>query len=298
MTKRWQRGAGLVSMMLALSLSLGIVLSALHLTAQAELLHQRARQWALLEDQASQILELIERLVQQAGYVDVVRPMAPLPARPLQGAIDGADNATLVGNVPGGVLTAKAVSLASDLLLVRLRGDPAGTVVNCAGFAIPAATGADDLRGRVVLYIGLDPINEPELRCHYYGGSQWTSQAIASGVLSLQLRFGIDTDNDGLPNEFINATQLADRATQQSGTELSVRTRVVALYVALLMRSTQRLAIRLPNRSFNLFGPNSASCTAESDPDAQIKPHQLKPYRLHRQFDKVIFLNNSLRPEA
>lgn len=293
-----QRGAGLVSLMLALSLSLGIILSALHLIAQAELLHERARHWALLEDQAIQILELIERQLQQAGYVDTSQAMALLPARPLEGAIDGVDNATFVANGPKGLLTAEAVSFASDLLLIHLRGDTAGSVLNCAGFAIPAALSADDARGTVILYIGLDPLNEPELRCRYYGGSQWTSQAIASGVLSLQLRFGIDTDHDGLPNQFVNATQLASRIQQQAISEISLRTQIVALHVGLLMRSIQRFGIAPASQRFNVLGGAFSHCATGLEPDAEIKPSQLKQHRLYRQFDKVIFLNNSLRPDA
>ena len=113
--RRVDRGESLVSLMLALSLSLGIVLSAIHLTVQAELLHQRSRQLSLLEDQAHQVIELIERLLQQAGYVDVVKPMPVQAARPLEGAIDGADNAIVSGNAQASIVTAKSVSLASDL---------------------------------------------------------------------------------------------------------------------------------------------------------------------------------------
>jgi len=284
--------------MLALSLSLGIVLSALHLNAQAELLHQRARHLWLLEDQANQLIELIERLLQQAGYVDVTKPMSFLPARPLQGAVDGADNAIWLANTSTGFTTGKSVSLASDLLHLRLRGDAAGMVVDCAGFAIPAASATDDMSGRVVLYIGLDPLNEPELRCQFRGASQWTSQAIASGVLSLQIRFGIDTDNDNLPNYFVNATQLAAEAERQSASEISLRTQIVAVHVALLMRSTQRLGSPKITEPFNLFGGFASSCFGNQDADAKIQPTQLKSHRLYRQFDKVIFLKNSLRPDA
>ena len=284
--------------MLSLSLSLSIVLSALHLHAQADLLHQRARHLWLLEDQANQLLELIERLLQQAGYVDVTKPMSILPARPLQGAIDGIDDAMLSGNTPTGFTVANSVSLASDLLHLRLRGDASGVVVDCAGFAIPAASAPDDLSGRVVLYIGLDPLNEPELRCQFRGAAQWTSQAIASGVLSLQIRFGIDTDNDNLPNYFLNATQLAEKADHQSGSGISLRTQIVAVHVALLMRSTQRLGTPKITQPFNLFGELAGSCSGNQDVGAKIQPTQLKSHRLYRQFDKVIFLKNSLRPDA
>lgn len=296
--RRADRGESLVSLMLALSLSLGIVLSAIHLTVQAELLHQRARQLSLLEDQAHQVIELIERLLQQAGYVDVTKPMPAQAARPLEGAIDGADNAIVSGYSEAGMVTAKSVSLASDILLIHLRGDDAGAVINCAGFVVPAASGPNDLAGRSILYVGLDPSNEPELRCYFRGTSQWSSQALASGVLTFQVRFGLDTDADGLPNLFVSPSQLADITDNQSASELSPRTRIVALHIGLLMRSTQRLASSMVSTPFLLFGEKPEACANELGTAEQVLPSQLKSNRLYRQFDKVIFLNNSLRPDA
>lgn len=296
--RRADRGESLVSLMLALSISLGIVLSAIHLTVQAELLHQRARQLSLLEDQAHQVIELIERLLQQAGYVDVVKPMPVQAARPLEGAIDGADNAIVSGNTQAGVAMAKSVSLASDLLLIQLRGDSAGTVINCAGFPIPAASGPSDLAGRSILYVGLDPANEPELRCFFRGTSQWSSQALASGVLTFQVRFGLDTDDDGLPNLFVGPSKLSDLTAHQTGSDVSVRTQIVAVHIALLMRSTQRLGSSTLLKPFLLFGNLPQLCANDFAADEQVLPSQLKSYRLYRQFDKLIFLNNSLRPDA
>ena len=296
--RRADRGESLVSLMLALSLSLGIVLSAIHLTVQAELLHQHARQSSLLEDQAHQVIELIERLLQQAGYVDVVKAMSVQAARPLEGAINGADNAIVSGHSQVGVVTANSASLASDLLLIHLHGDDTGTVINCAGFAIPAASGPNDLASRSILYVGLDPSNEPELRCYFRGASQWSSHALASGVLTFQVRFGIDTDHDGLPNQFVSPSQLSDIAETQAVSELSPRTRIVALHIALLMRSTQRITSSIAMKPFLLFGENPEVCINKLGTDERVLPSQLKSDRIYRQFDKVIFLNNSLRPDA
>ena len=296
--KRADRGESLVSLMLALSLSLGIVLSAIHLTVQAELLHQHARQLSLLEDQAHQVIELIERLLQQAGYVDVVKAMSVQAARPLEGAIGGADNAMVSGHAQEGVVMSNSASLASDLLLIHLHGDDTGKVINCAGFAIPAASGPNDPASRSILYVGLDPANEPELRCYFRGASQWSSQALASGVLTFQVRFGIDTDHDGLPNQFVSPSQLSDITETQAVAELSPRTRIVALHIALLMRSTQRIASSIVMKPFQLFGENPEVCINELGTGERVLPSQLKPNRLYRQFDKIIFLNNSLRPDA
>jgi type IV pilus assembly protein PilW len=284
--------------MLALSLSIGIVLSAIHLTAQAERSHQRARQLSLMEDQAYQVFDLIERLLQQAGYVNVAMPMSVVSSRPIEGAIDGLDDATVSGAAQTMVNIAPSSSLASDLLVIRLRGDATGLVLNCAGFPVPLASQSDELTGRSILYIGLDPMNEPELRCHYHGASAWTSQAVASGVLAFQVRFGVDVDDDGLPNNFLSASQLSDTASTTLSLSLPLRTRIVALHIALLMRSPQHLGSIGTPKPIDLFGTNGVGCNSADDDGAHVLPQQLKPNRLHRQFDKIIFLNNSLRPDA
>jgi hypothetical protein len=307
------RGEVLISLMLALSLSLGIVLSALHLTAQAGLLHQYARQQSILEDQANQVLELIERLLQQAGYIDVTAPMAALPARPLSGTIDAIDNASVTGvaSVSGsssassvssgpatGVSTKKSASLASDVLVIRLRGNTQGGVLNCAGFTVAAPSGPADAAGLSMLYVDLDPANEPELRCYFSGASQWSSHAVASGVLSFQVRLGIDTDDDGLPNFFVSGSQLSSKVRQQATSELSLRTRIVAVHIGLLMRSTQRMATPVNQKPLRLLSEPAPTCSSYQDPEAHVLPSQLKSYRLHQVFEKIIFLNNSLRPDA
>ncbi len=292
------RGSGLISLMLALSLSVGIVLSAIHLTAQAERSHQRARQLSLMEDQAYQIFDLIERLLQHAGYVNVAMPMSVLSSRPIEGAIDGLDDATVSGTAQTMVNIAPSSSLASDLLVIRLRGDATGLVLNCAGFAVPLASQSDEFTGRSIFYIGLDPMNEPELRCHYRGASAWTSQAVASGVLGFQVRFGVDVDDDGLPNNFLSASQLSGTVSITVPSSLPLRTRIVALHIALLMRSPQHLGSIGAPKPIDLFGTNGVGCNSADDDGAHVLPQQLKPNRLHRQFDKIIFLNNSLRPDA
>ncbi len=251
-----------------------------------------------MEDQAYQVFDLIERLLQQAGYVNVALPMSVLPARPLNGAVDGLDDAAVTGTVQTMVNIGPSSSLASDLLVIRLRGDTNGLVVNCAGFAIPAAKLPDDVTGRSILYIATDPMNEPELRCHYHGSSTFTSNAVASGVLAFQVRFGVDTDDDGIPNNFLSASQLSDFASTVTPSSLSLRTRIVALHIALLMRSTQRFGSADTLKPVDMFGTSSVGCKPVIDNGAYVLPEQLKPNRLHRRFDKVIFLNNSLRPDA
>jgi hypothetical protein len=121
---------------------------------------------------------------------------------------------------------------------------------------------------------------------------------LASGVLTFQVRFGLDTDDDGLPNLFVGPSKLSDLTTHQKVSDVSLRTRIVAVHIALLMRSTQRLGSSIRLKPFLLFGNLPQMCANDLATDEQVLPSQLKSYRLYRRFDKLIFLNNSLRPDA
>lgn len=295
--RRGRRGSALVSLMIALALSTGIALAAMRLIAQSSAQYQQVEQLVLMEDQAAYAIDLIGRALQQAGHVDATQPMAALPARPFEGAVSAIDDATVTAATPAIDVPVAGAHLGSDVLAIRFAGDAAGTVINCAGFSVPLALAGAVDKGFSIFHVALDAQDEPELRCKYRGASQWSSQAIATGVESFQVLFGIDTDGDGLPNDFVSASRLAalDAASVPSG--LSIRTRIVAVHLALLMRSPQPVKAR-PPLAIDLFGRLYGDRHANDDPGTRIDPSRLKPGRLHRQYDAVIFLNNSLRPDA
>ncbi len=290
-----QSGTALLSLMLAISLAVGILLSALRLVVQANADFVIADQSVLLADQAGHALEVIERTLQQAGRIDGSRPMQ-LPARPSTGAIHGFDNARLPGTRQAIGMPITGAHLGSDVLIVQFAGDAGRHVVNCAGLPVRPASGNGDDAGWSAFYVDLDPLGEPELRCRYRGGADWLSQPIASGVESLQVLYGVDSDDDGLPNDFVSASWL-NAATAAAG-QPAAWTRVVALHVSLLMRSPQSLAGFAQKKAIDLFGPRYAGLHAGDDAGTSIAPARLAPRRLHRQFDALIFLNNSLRPPA
>jgi type IV pilus assembly protein PilW len=284
--------------MIALGVSTAIALSAMRLIAQSNADYQRTEQLVLIDDQAGHALDLIAHSLQQAGHVDAMVPMPAVPSRPFEGAVIGIDNSTVATGTPAIDKPVRGAHLGSDVLVVRFAGDASGRVSNCAGFTVaPSLTGDDD-RGISIFYVALDSLNEPELRCKYRGSSQWTSQAIAAGVESFQVLYGIDTDGDGLPNDFVSASGVLALEAAAASTQPSIRTRVVAVELALLFRSPQPVREQFLTRAIDLFGQTYADRHATDDPGTRVAPSQLKPNRLHRRYSAVIFLNNSLRPDA
>lgn len=274
------------------------MLSALRLIAQSNAEYQWTVQLALLDEQAAYAIEVIRRAVQQAGHVNAASAMPAVPARPFDGAVNAIDNSTVAAGTPAIDMPVHGAHLGSDVLVVRFAGDASGVIVNCAGFPVsPSLDGTDD-RGISIFHIALDTLNEPELRCKYRGPSQWSSQAIASGVESFQILFGIDTDDDGLPNDFVSASRLAAMEAATVSSEVSVRTRIVAIHVALLMRSAQTVKSQRPLLAIDMFGRLYGDRHEVDDPGTRIAANRLKPDRIHRRYDAVIFLNNSLRPDA
>jgi type IV pilus assembly protein PilW len=293
-----QSGSTLASLMIAAGVAMVIALSALRLMAQSHQDYGRTEEVALIDEQVGYALEIIGRSLQQAGHVDANLSMPILPARPFDGAVIGMDNSTVAGGTPAIDSPLDNAHLGSDLLMIRFAGDAAGRMSNCAGFSVSPPVSDSEDAGISIFHVSLDASNQPELRCKYRGSSQWSSQAIASGVESFQVLFGMDTDGDGLPNDFVSATRLASIDAAAVSSQPSLRTRIVAVEIALLMRSARTVKSPSMLRSIDLFGRRYAERHQNDDPGTHLKPEVLKSDYLHRHYDAVIFLNNSLRPDA
>lgn len=276
--KRKARGAGLLALLVALSLSLAVTLSSLRVMALSNAEYLQAEQAMLMDE--------------QAGHLDPTRPMPAFPSRPASGALAGHDNAqpASAAHAPpkaGGVL-------GSDLLELRLPGDVAGRILDCTGLPVPVATADDDV-GVSQFFLAPDRTGEPELRCRTRAGGQWSTQAIAAGVCGFQLLYGLDADRDGLPNDFVSATALRALDAAHPPGQPSAWTRVVAVHVALLLRSARQPA-RGARRTIDLFGERYAQWHGARDPGVRLGPEVLDPYRRYQGYDMVIFLNNSMEP--
>ncbi len=287
------RGASLVAVLLALSLSLLVTLSSLRVMAMSNAEYLQAEQAMLMDDQFNHVFEMIARLLQQTGHVDPTQPMVSPPARPFDGALAGHDNALPAASA-GSAIPISGAPLGSDLLEIHLTGDAAGRTRDCTGLPVPHAP-ADGRAGVSQLYVALDRAGEPELRCRTRAGAQWSSHAIATGVAGFQLLYGLDSDGDGLPNDFVSASLLRASDTHRPSGQPSAWTRVVAVHIAVLLRSA-RQPVRSAQRMIDLFGTRYAELHEAGDPGVRLKPEQLEAYRQYRRYDAVIFLRNSLEP--
>ncbi|GAB2875953.1 hypothetical protein GCM10027277_51600 [Pseudoduganella ginsengisoli] len=223
--RRRSWGFGLPEMMLSLAIGTVLALAASAMLVGAHAAYQRNESGARLDDSGRQALAIMVRAVRQAGYrgpdaaaagITAIRGIDAVGVAKERHGIDGPWPAALNG---------------SDVLAVRFAGagsgDGDGTVTDCAGFAIG---GSDD--GWSIFYVAAGPDGDGELRCKYKGHDGWSADALVRGVDALQVLYGIDTDDpaDGVPNRYLNATQVDALDVGGAGWR-----RVASVRIALLM---------------------------------------------------------------
>ncbi|MCO4861601.1 PilW family protein [Cupriavidus sp. WGlv3] len=241
------RGFSLVELMVGMTLGLiaSAAAGAAFLNAHAAYLAATDR--VLIEERGQRALAILSTLLRQSGWPG--EPASGMAATALP-AVSGADNCgqPAIAAVPA---CARAAVGQSDALLVRFSGSglpaapaqPDDTMTDCSGYAVAAiATGAAATAPAAsyvaenLLYVAAGADGVPQLLCRYparrnglIDGSGWTSGALVRGVESLQLRYGLDLDQDGRPDRFETASAIpapGDAAWQ----------RVVAVQIALAVR--------------------------------------------------------------
>ncbi len=291
---RAQSGSSLVALMIGLAVSLAIVLYALDVVMLSGKDFLRTDQEALLQDQGTLALELVRGAVQQAGHIDASGPMPAWSVSAGDGAVRGLDDVSLPAESPGLDGARRGSNDGSDALAVHFSGEAQGFLHNCAGMPVagPATESVD--RGWSIFHVATDAQGEPELRCKYRTESGWVSQAVAAGVSSFQVLYGLDRDDDGLPDNFVSASRLTalDAAGRPA---VSSWTRVVAVHVAMLMRAPLVMRRWRALRTFTPFGEQYARAHGSEDPGTAIESVRLRADRLYRSFDAVIFLPNRWR---
>jgi type IV pilus assembly protein PilW len=247
-SRAWPRGFSLVELMVGMTLGLiaAVAAGAIFLATHAAYLTTTDR--VLIEERGQRALAILATLLRQSGWPGepasgsaIAALSAALPA------VSGADNCGQPASaaVPA---CAKAAVGHSDAVLVRFSGSglpaapaqPDGTMTDCSGYPVAARLGgADAAAGYVaenLLYVAAGADGVPQLLCRYPArrnglieGSGWTSGALVRGVESLQVRYGLDMDQDGRPERFETASAiraLGDDAWQ----------RVVAVQIAVAVR--------------------------------------------------------------
>jgi type IV pilus assembly protein PilW len=315
------RQAGLTMIELMIAMALGLLLM---LVATSLLLSSKAGYVA--EDQIVQIhetgryaTEVLARAIRQTGYehMDGER-VAIMATADLTANVAGLDAMTLKKTGAGltSATSGDAVN-GSDVLAVRFFGDDAGdgnngTILNCAGLAVSAmtATGsAEQDRGWSIFYVAKDSAGEPELRCKYQTKSGWNADAIARGVESFQVLYGVDVHGGGTPDQFINARDvdaLDDRLALNGNNaverlaDLNRKTywkKVRSIRFSLLVRGSQKARDDALTDEYHLFGPVYSRMQADSDKGVFITEQSL-PVATRDYIRKIFTQTIQLRNDA
>ncbi|AYR25840.1 PilW family protein [Herbaspirillum rubrisubalbicans] len=256
-----QAGLTLVELMIALAVGLLVVLVAGSLLQQARSAYQDIDDAGRVQETGRLALDHLQQALRQAAHLPwetLDGKTAPTLAAGLRG-LDNSGQAELLDPATGlfGNSTGDGVNH-SDVLMLGLFGTPRGSLAqvgNCSGAEVAAGPLEESARSWVIYYIAPGTGDEAELRCRYQGkNGVWTSDAIARGVEAMQLRYAIDSDGDGAPDRWLDATAMPAAAWRQ----------VVLVRIALLVRGSQRRpgANEIAPRSYDLFLPGRRSDAA------------------------------------
>ncbi len=253
-----ETGLTLVELMIALAIGLLVVLVAGTLLQQARAAYQEMDDAGRVEETGRVALDHLQQVLRQAGHLPLESlPDGSSPALlPGLRGLDDSRQADALDPAAGlfGSSTGDGVNH-SDLLMLGFFGAPRGShaeISHCSGAQAPVGKPEEAARHWVIYYIAPGTGDEPELRCRYQGkNGNWTSDAIARGVEAMQLRYAIDSDGDGRPDRWLDASAMPGEAWG----------RVILVRMALLVRGVQRrpAAPGSETRSYDLFLPGRRS---------------------------------------
>lgn len=296
------RGFGLVELMLALAIGTVLALAASAMLVGALASYQRHGGSARLDDSGRQALAMMTRAVRQGGAgmagtaadADAGGDAAPAgpgaaagaalpPAAPP--AISGLDAAGIARDSYGIDGPWPAAVHGSDVLAVRFAGAGDGSVNDCAGFAI-----AEGDEGWSIFHVARGPDGDGELRCKYKGKSGWGADAIVRGVDTLQILYGVDTDDpvDGVPNRYLTATEVASLAGGDGWR------RVASVRFALLLHGERHSDPGAQPVAYDLFGSGYTALAGGRDAGVRFDEKAL-PAAQRQRVRRVVGATVSMR---
>lgn len=185
---RRQRGATLVELMISLVVGLLVVLVASSMFLATKRTNRAQSDTALLQETGRYVMASLGRDLRMAGYRDYTAGVAFTAATP---ALAMSNGSGLNG---------------SDELVVRYFGSNAvgggadAGVLDCLGNAVAA-----DVLATNRYFVAVDAASgEPALHCEA-SSAPGAPAVLVTGVESLQVLYGEDTDGDGSPNRYAPA---------------------------------------------------------------------------------------------
>jgi type IV pilus assembly protein PilW len=316
--RRQQYGLTLVELLIAMALGLVLVLAATVLLLSAKASYVSLDQLEQVEETGRYASEVVARAIRQAGYdYRDVEQVSFAVNEELSPNVIGMDAMTLKkSDAALTSATARDAVNGSDILALRFFGDDTGTpgasgaILNCAGLSVAAAEpgdDAEDVRGWSIFFVAKDSGGEPELRCKYETKNGWSAEAVARGVESFQVLYGVDTTGDGAPDRFVNADGIdaldARLALQGNNAaerlnDMKRRTywkKVRAIRFALLVRGSEAAREDAPNAVYHLFGDAYSAAHAQQDKGVRIGDQEIAPSvrkRIRKLFLHTIQLRN------
>jgi len=314
----YQQGLTLVELLIATALGMFIVLAVTGLTISSKSAQSAQNDAATIQDTARFALNNINHSVKNAGYVHFDQEVASsIQTENLTASIVGFDAGSLKATTYGVDSPGSSMN-SSDILAVRFFGSGIfsdNTVLNCAGFGVPAVTSqntAEKERGWSIYYVANDVDNEPALFCKYdgkskeskskNGGSKFTAQAIARGVESFQVLYGINTNSTvNIANinspQFLTANQITALDSDIPASELNKKThwkKITAVKVAMLIRGAENSRLDSSTTTYNLFGKDYGDSMGASDEGTQINESDI-PIKQRKRLRKVVGMTIQLR---
>lgn len=303
-----QGGIGLVELMIASALGLVVILAAIGLLLVSRKTYLALDEQIAVQETGHYALAIVARSVRQASWHEYSPDSSSVKATFSAGII-GLDAKALRMASEHIENPIAAVSHGSDVLAIRYSGTKDGSMLNCAGFAVSEAE--NGLQGWSIFFVGGERNAEPELRCKYRGKSGWRTEGIARGVESFQVLYGIDTDADGLPNQFLNAdgiqrlnAELDDEdeekeaeAEAEEGEGEIYWAKVVAVKMAMLVRSSRTIRDTGAQPPYHLFGETYSGLHGASDRGTFVQEEDMPKAarsRLRMVFAATIPLRNSV----
>ena len=279
-----QGGMTVAELLVAMTVGLGVLLGAGSLFVWASRAAAAQMETAVLDDAGRYALEAIARAVRQSGAIDWE---AGAPAADAPAALSGLDARSLERSSFALDDQVEDAVHGSDVLAVRFPGSGAppagdGASLDCAGFGAPRME-----EGWSIFYVGRNAQGQAELRCKYRGAGAWSADAVVGAVDGFQVLYGLDADDDGTPERYVNASTLAtlDAGLALAGAgaaereaDLMRRThwkKIASVRVALLLRGPPSNLASARNVVHDLFGPAYGALAAEDDPGVRLREADL-----------------------
>lgn len=238
-----QAGLTLVELLVALAVGLAVTLAALSMLVLGRTGFNAVDHSAQLIDKERFAVDIIGRVVAQAGFEDYAGPVLSTREIAAMRSVDAepdlfAWNDAMYTNTPTLPALSEATQLVdgsrsscaitdtscrngSDVLLVRFHGVNGTSttsdmsMIDCRGNGVPALAGGN-LDGRAIAFFHIQrdaTTGEPSLHCATYdhATASYSNQAILEGVEAMQVLFGTDNVVPATPPATTGADTVADR---------------------------------------------------------------------------------------